>query len=318
MQYSTWSPTRPTSTGATAYHDAVVNTSWHKKNINGLIKIAKEKIKSNDIIVDFGAGTGASAIYVLKHLEDGVKLFLVDNSPSWLGKAHEILHENKSVAFFLLGKKENRYMTLDEVIGKNTADHIISVNTVHLIPTIDETFNGIYGALKKGGTFIFQSGNIAHTKKEDGILMIDDSIDSIHDRGIEIIRTDKRFAPYKKGLDKRIAEEDSQRKFIFPTPRPIEFYLQVLKSVGFENITMTRKRIKVRYEDWLNFLKVRRLQAGILPEVGGKDASEQEEKDRDAIITKAALQLFKTLKKQNPLANATSFTAEWTYVYAEK
>ena len=41
-------------------------------------------------------------------------------------------------------------------------------------------------------------------------------------------------------------------------------------------------------------MRVRRLQAGILPEVGGKDATPQEERDRDDLITKAANILFKT------------------------
>ena len=149
-------------------------------------------------------------------------------------------------------------------------------------------------------------------------MMIDDSVNAVHDLAIEIIRDHPRFAGYQSGLEKRIAEQGQQRRFVFPKPRPVEFYEQTLANSGFKNAVVTYQPIKVNYRDWLNFLRVRRLQAGILPEVGGKDATPQEEQDRDAIITLAAKQLFKHLKTKNPQANARSFTAEWTYFYAEK
>lgn len=126
---SIWSPDRPPSKGATAYHNAVAYISWHKDNINALIKIIKDKIKKDDVVVDIGAGTGSSAIYLLKYSKLIPKLLLVDNSPSWLGKAYELLHENKNVQFFLLGKEKNLYITLDQAIGKNTANHVVSANT---------------------------------------------------------------------------------------------------------------------------------------------------------------------------------------------
>lgn len=314
---SPWTPNRPPSRGATAYHDAVVNTSWHKENIQELIEIIKKKIKKNDMVVDFGAGTGSSAIYLLKYLKN-IELLLVDNSPSWLGKAHKILHPNKRVAFLLLEKKKNGYMQLNGVIGKNATDHVVSANTVHLIPDLLETFKGIYTALKTNGTFTIQSGNILKITREKGILMIDDSINAVHDTALEIIRSNPKFSKYKKTLDKRIRDQVTQRKLIFPPPRPVKYYLGILKSAGFKNETVIYKRIKVKYCDWLNFLKVRRLQAGILPEIGGKDPTPQEEKDRNIIITKAALELFKKLKGQNPLVNARTFTAEWTYIQVEK
>lgn len=68
----------------------------------------------------------------------------------------------------------------------------------------------------------------------------------------------------------------------------------------------------------INFLRVRRLQAGILPEVGGKDATPEAEKGRDRIISLAVRKLFSEFKKQNPFANKISFTAEWIFVQAQK
>ncbi len=311
-----WTPDRPVSKGATAYHNAVASTSWHKNNISMLIKIIKNKIKKNDIVVDYGAGTGSSAIYLLKKIELS-KLLLIDNSSSWLGHAHMLLNSNKKVEFYILDKVNNKYLFLNELIGENSVNHIICANTVHLIPNIPETFKGFYDSMKNSGTLVFQSGNITN-KANGGALKIDDSINQIHDLGLELIKTDDKFKKYKNNLGKRIKEQYPQRKLVFPDPRPIEYYLNSLKLAGFKNIKVTHKPIKVSYIDWLNFLNVKRLQAGILPEIGGIDPSEQEEKDRSKIIETAAKKLFKKLQKENKYANSKFFTAEWTYVYAEK
>lgn len=318
IHHKGWYPTKSSSKGATAYHDAVVNTSWHKKNIDGLIKIVQEKIKNGDIVIDFGAGTGASTLYLIKKIKKNYTLWLVDNSASWLGKAFEILNSYKNVTFSLLEKKNEKYATLQETIGLETADHIVSANTFHLIPNLGYTFKGIYKALKKGGTFTLQSGSIIRNNREIGILIIDNTISMVHDIALEIIRKNDTFAKYREGLNSRIQQEKAQRKFMFPDSRPVQHYLSMLKRAGFKNPKVSYRRISVRYKDWLAFLLVKRLQAGILPEIGGKEATPEEERDRNQIIKMATLQLFDILKKENPLANNSSFTAEWIYITVEK
>lgn len=316
--HKSWKPTRPISTGASAYHDAVVNASWHIKNIRELIKIVKNNIKKDGILVDFGAGTGASAVYILELIKQEYKLWLVDNSPSWLGKAYDILHTNKNVDFFILEKVQNKYQMLHQTIGKEIADYVLSANTVHLIPDITNTFKGIYKALKKGGTFTFQSGNIKRQGRDKGILMIDDSIGRVHDIAISIIKRDRNYKHYKKNIIERVQKESAQRKLVFPEPKSITYYIRLLKHIGFCNIHTSHKKIVVNYKDWLSFLRVRRLQAGILPEIGGREPTPKEEQIRDELIVKASHLLFKDLEKNNPLANHTSFTTEWIYVQAQK
>ena len=313
-----WRPDRPTSKGATAYHDAVVAASWHVKNIDPLIHILTSLIKPNDIVVDFGAGTGASAVYFVKNIKKKYNLILVDNSPSWLGKAYDVLKKNKNVRFLLLERTKMGYKTLDLLVGENTLDHVVSANTFHLVPETKKAFEGIYHALKPGGTFVFQSGNIVNPRRKIGLLMIDDTVKSVHDIAIEIIKTNKAFSRYKKGLKTRINKERVQRKIVFPDPRPISFYLDALKKAGFLKEKVQYKPIKVKFKDWLDFLLVRRLQAGILPEVGGKNATEKEEEDRNTLIRLAAEDFFTKLEKSNPYANKQGFSAEWTYVTAKK
>lgn len=313
-----WKPDRPVSKGAEAYHEAVVNAPYYIENLREFVNIVSSNIKENDIVVDFGAGTGVSALYFLKYLKIKFRLWLVDNSAAWLGKAYDIFKDNPNISCFLLEKINGRYETLAEIVGNDIADHVISANTVHLIPDLGAAFKGIYSSIKPLGTFTFQSGNISRDGRENGVLMVDDTVKRVHDLALDIIRTNDKFQKYRKDLDKRIQAEDEQRKFVFPDPRPLEIYLKNLKDAGFKYIEMNYKLIRIKYKDWLNFLRVKRLQAGILPEVGGKEASAEEAYDRDLLITLGSDRLFKELEEKNPMADDKSFTTEWVYVSAKK
>ncbi|OGE42649.1 hypothetical protein A3B45_00395 [Candidatus Daviesbacteria bacterium RIFCSPLOWO2_01_FULL_39_12] len=316
--YAAWKPSKPISRGAQAYHQAVTYASWHIDNMAEMIRLVERRVRTDDIVVDFGAGTGSSTIYIIRDIPRKFFLFLVDNSPSWLGNAYSIFHTNPNVRCLLLEKNQDQYQTLDELMGRNSVNHVLSANTVHLIPNIADAFEGIYRALKEGGTFTFQSGNISRQGREKGVLMIDDSVERIHDIAISIIRRDNRYKHYQKDLNKRMQVMREQRKFVFPDPRPLNYYVEILKKIGFRNIRISHKKIKVSYKDWLSFLRVGRLQAGILPEIGGIKLTAKEEHDRDEIITKASHLLFDELKKHNALANHKSFTTEWVYVQSQK
>lgn len=316
--FAPWHPDRPVSKGATAYHDAIINASWHIENVDELIRIAQEKIKDNDVVVDFGAGTGGSAFYFSKKIKTKFNLWLVDNSAAWLGKAYEILGNNSNVKFFLLGKDGGRYLTLADTVGEGVADHVVSANTFHLIPDLEGAFRGINAALKNGGSFAFQSGNIMRKGRKKGVLMIDDTIKRVHEIAIDLIQANSKFNDYWGLLDEKVKKEEEQRKFVFPEPRPVEFYINELNAAGFRHEKVSYKLIKVKYSDWLNFLRVKRLQAGILPEIGGKEPSPKEERDRDDLIKMASMQLFKELENSNPLADKERFTAEWVYIASTK
>lgn len=317
-QLKSWHPTKPISQGAVAFHDAVINSSWLEDILYQLAKIVKPKIHDEDVVVDFGAGTGTSAIQLLKHIDKNIKLWLVDNSQSWLAKAYNILGKNPNVDFFILEKKEDRYATLAETVGNDAVNHVISANTVHLISNLPEVFEGIALALKKNGTFTFQTGNFIRRNRPQGALMIDDTVKSVHDLAIDFVRSDSKYANYRNRLDERVDVGEHQSKLVFPDPRPVETYLNALKKAGFLHNAPLYVPVKVKYSDWLNFLRVKRLQAGILPEIGGKEPSPKEEKDRDALITIAALKLFKDLELNNPLADKEYFTIDIVYVTAIK
>ena len=318
MQISSWHPDKPTSKGAIAYHNAVANAPYYIEGLDELREIVYQNIKSGDIIVDFGSGTGSSALHLLKHIKVFIKLWLVDNSPAWLGKAYEVFSNNPNVGCFLLEKINGRYATLAETIGEGVVDHVISAHTVHLISNLEDTFKGINAALKPQGSFTFQSGNMIRDSREDGVLMIDDTIKRVHDIALEIVSKDKKFEKYRRGIDKCMENETKQRKIVFPDPRPLEHYLSALKTASFKYKEPYHKLIRIPYKDWMDFLKVKRLQAGILPEIGGKEPSPEEEKDRDELITISANQLFRELETQNPMSDERCFTVEFIYVKAIK
>ena len=316
LQIKPWRPDKPVSKGATAYHDAVANARYYISILDELVKKIRTKIREGDIVVDFGAGTGISAMRIFKQLKADVKVWLVDNSPAWLGKAYEIFSKNSYVEYFLLEKTKDKYVTLADSIGEESVNHVISANTVHLIPDLEYTFNGINMALKPGGTFSFQSGNILRNGKDDDILLIDDTFNMVHDIAIDIVKTDKKFAKYKDDIDERIESQSEQRKFVFPNPRPLKEYLKSLKNSGFSFEKPEHRLFKIPYKGWLDFLRVKRLQAGILPEIG-KDIFE-EEQDRDELITMASKRLFHQLQQENKFADKNYFTIECTYVTAVK
>jgi ubiquinone/menaquinone biosynthesis C-methylase UbiE len=91
-QQKAWKPDRPISKGAIAYHDAVSNAEYYTTILDELMRHVSTKIKQGDIVVDFGAGTGVSALRLLEHIKVNVKLLLVDNSAAWLGKAYQVFN----------------------------------------------------------------------------------------------------------------------------------------------------------------------------------------------------------------------------------
>ena len=186
-QLKSWHPDRPVSKGSTSYHNAVVNAPYYLENLDVLVDLVKPKIRDNETVVDFGAGTGVSAMHLLRKLKAKFNLYLVDNSAAWLGKAYEILSNYSNVKFFLLEKKEERYATLAETIGEKEADHVVCANTVHLIPELENTFKCINSAMKQKGTFTFQSGNIFRQDRKKGVLMVDDTIIRVHDIALDMI-----------------------------------------------------------------------------------------------------------------------------------
>ena len=96
-----WHPDRQVSKGAIAYHEAVVDAPYYTEILDELMEAMDPKIKNDEIVVDFGAGTGVSALRLLKRVHKNFKLWIVDNSAAWLGNAHDIFKSDENVKCFL-------------------------------------------------------------------------------------------------------------------------------------------------------------------------------------------------------------------------
>ena len=78
------------------YHDGDTNrpVNWHKNSVERLIEMAIPHISEGSLVVDYGSGTGGSAIEMLKSLDErgvGIELILIDPLVSWFSKARELL-----------------------------------------------------------------------------------------------------------------------------------------------------------------------------------------------------------------------------------
>lgn len=312
-----WIPDKSVSHGAQAYHETVIKSSWYDSNLKKFV-LEFLDLKHRDVVVDFGAGTGISSLYLYEHIDEDCELLLVDNSPSWLAKSYEIFSDKSNVSFFVLGKNCSGYEKLSDIIGVELVDAVLSANTVHLIEDLSSTFLGIYESLKLGGAFIFHSGNISRDNRDNDVLAIESSIEDIHSIAIEIIKTDKRFSKYVDSIDNLMISEYNQRKIIFPDSRTTEYYMDCLVKSGFKNIELKYFPVEVLYDDWRNFIKIKRIQSGVLPEIGGRNPNEEQQNDRNIILDMAMDEYIMNLWNNNHFATDEKFVVEWICMKAVK
>ena len=131
-----------------AYHRALypsgdlgAPSSWHRDSVGPLIDLALPHITNGSVVVDYGTGTGASAIELLKKLDDEeirVDMILVDPLVSWFSKAWDLLGDRDDVHFELSiltdAHGNTSFRDLREILGGRKADVIISSSTLHLVP----------------------------------------------------------------------------------------------------------------------------------------------------------------------------------------
>ena len=97
--------------------------NWHKLATKPLIDLAVAEIKNGDVIIDYGSGTGGSAMELVKRLDKldlDYNLILVDPLESWFSKAFSLLSIRPNVYFCKsYGKDPNgnlSFFSLDKLI----------------------------------------------------------------------------------------------------------------------------------------------------------------------------------------------------------
>ena len=94
-----------------AYHRALYHNGeienpavWHKESEEKLVELSLPHIDQGTLVVDYGSGTGGSAIELLKALDCkgiSIELVMMDPLVSWFAKARDLLGDRSDVHFEL-------------------------------------------------------------------------------------------------------------------------------------------------------------------------------------------------------------------------
>jgi len=248
------------------YRDGDTNkpVNWHKNSVEKLIEIATPYIADGALVVDYGSGTGGSAIELLKSLDERglrVELFLIDPLVSWFSKARDILGSRDDVHFELSTKRDSdgktSFRRLQEILDGRKADVIISSSTLHLIPakTIGDLALQFADSLKEDGAFVWDSGDLESELRPVSSALLHDPYRAVR----ELLRNDEvrigRLAEFADG-----EKEGHERRLdrIFPTPLSIEVILEALRGAGFSS-EIHDKVVSFSKEDAESFALVPRL-----------------------------------------------------------
>ena len=205
--------------------------SWHKQATEPLIHLVKNSIKDGDIVLDYGSGTGGSAVELVKYLDKNsidCHLILIDPLESWFSKAYSLLKDRPNTYFCKSFIKDSlgvsRFLTMEEMIGNNKIDIILSSSTFHLIPefVFGNLLEQFHSSLKQKGQIFWSSGDIPNKE------IFDSRAGLLHEPYrvlAEYLKDDKE---YKKHLNKlENSEIDfllSKSSKIFPVSKDIDFF----------------------------------------------------------------------------------------------
>ena len=299
-----------------AYHRALYPTgdveapsSWHRDSVGPLIDLALPHITDGSVIVDYGTGTGASAIELLKKLDDEeirVEMILVDPLVSWFSKARDLLGDRDDVHFELSIRTDAdgiaSFRDLREILGGRKADVIISSSTLHLVPAramagLAEQF---VESLTKGGVLVWDSGDLESDFRPGDSALLHDPYRRVR----EILRTDaqrKILLAMMSGEDRNKSEKRLDR--IFPLPFSVEVITDALGDAGFYT-EISEKIVRFSNDDAERFVLVPRLAEIAAPLLKGEE--------RDDAIKKALKVALEELATQGK-GDEVAYRSHWIY-----
>lgn len=301
-------------------YDSVENHGWYS-NLDHTVEQIGEYARKGDILIDYSGGTGILAKRLLDRLgSKNVGIMIVDSSPKFLRLALEKFRAESRMAFRHIRfiRDEKRLERVDEVMGgallERGVDGIVSTNAIHLYFDLPDTLRAWRRVLRPWGRVFIQSGNIKNPELPDDEWIIDETVEVIHSKAMEIVSEEQSFHSYRARLDDTdymSAHEALRRKYFLPV-RPLEYYLDALRTEGFEIASVRHRRIPARVSEWYDFLSV--YHEGVLGWVGGAEkivgapASAEVIEDRLALMRLAMDRVFN---------DAFEFGASWTYITCE-
>ncbi len=295
------------------YHDGDVDrcAGWHRDSVAHLLRLAMPHIEEGSLVVDYGAGTGGSAIELLKLTDAAgltIELVLMDPLVSWFGKARQLLDHRDDVHFefsmFTDADGETGFRRLDEVLDGRRAAVIISSSTLHLVPTkaLPDLAMQFAGSLAPGGAFVWDSGDVESGMKPADASLLHDPYRAVR----EHLRDDSARQALLADMPEeaaRLAEHRVDR--IFPKPFSIDVILDAFDGAGL-TCTISDHVIGFSNEDAKRFILVPRLAEIAAPLIEGED--------RNRAVT-AAIEAVLAEMRAAGTASEDEYRSHWVYGY---
>jgi len=302
-------------------YDTVEQHGWYR-NLDPTVGDLARHLKEGDVLVDYSGGTGILLDRLkLRIFDRQVGMLIADSSPKFLRVGVEKFGDDPRVAFRLLHwlKEERRLAYLEEVLDEallaRKVDALASTNAIHLYDALPHTLASWARVLKPGGRVFVQSGNIRNPDAKPAEWILDETVWTIHEAAVGLVRNDPAYAAYRDVLDDeaRMAAYVAYRDRVFLPVRPLDYYVRSLEAAGFRIEDVTARTIEARVSDWFEFLTA--YHDAVLGWVGGsakvdgKGASEAAVRDRLALMRHAMDTLF---------GGRPAFKCCWTYITGVK
>ena len=250
----------------TLYRDGDIENpaEWHKESIEKLVDLSIPHISQGSLVVDYGSGTGGSAIELLKALDRkgvSIELVMIDPLVSWFAKARQLLGERDGVHFELSIEQDHSGSTsfrrLEDMLHGRKADVIISSSTLHLVPAraMGDLAMQFAGSLVPGGVLVWDSGDLESDFRPRNSALLHDPYRFVR----ELLRDDESRKVLLSAMAKGDAERSERRlDRIFPLPFPVEVILDAMSEAGFST-EISEKVVNFSNEDAERFVLVPRL-----------------------------------------------------------
>ena len=299
-----------------AYHRALYHegslekpADWHKESVEKLVSLALPHIRQGSLVVDYGSGTGGSAIELLKQLDEkgvSIELVMVDPLVSWFSKARSLMGDRQGVHFELSVERDENGMVffrnLEEILGGRKADVIISSSTLHLVPAraMEDLSRQFASCLTSGGVLVWDSGDLESDFRPGNCALLHDPYRSVR----EILRDDSDRVKILSRMSKMDVEKSERRlDRIFPSPIPVEIILDAMSEAGFST-EVAEKVVNFSHEDAERFILVPRLAEIAAPLLEGEE--------REDAIRKALKSSLSNMENRGEGTNSY-YRSHWIY-----